>query len=109
MTWQEGLTTVGDKTVHRIAIRKPIWHRQSVGIATWRCLQADIIEVKVMYRLKKAGGKEFIPDVLSIPSAEALAFPRQDVSGVELCLVPLAAFKEVTARPHQLVMLLGDR
>ncbi len=93
--WREGLTVEGGVPVERIAIRQPVWHSRRVGIAAFRANRATVIEVKVMYRLRKQENKEALPKVLRIASSEVRKFPMKTVGGVQLHLVPISAMAEV--------------
>jgi len=93
--WTEGLYKVGGKFVERIAIRTPVWDGRKVGIANFRARRADIIEVKVKYRLKKAD-KELLPKVLTIPAAKVRTYPVKVVGGgTKVHMVPIADMEEV--------------
>lgn len=90
--WTEGLHYEGGVAIERLAIRTPIWHGKRVGIAVFRANRSNIVEIKVLYRIKE--GKPLIPKVLTIQSNRVLEYQRQVVSGTEVCLVPIADLQE---------------
>jgi hypothetical protein len=93
MNWVEGLFYDADgKLTERLAIREPIWNGRKVGIAVFRAKRSEIVEVKLLYRLKNT--KTLIPKILWMESSRILQYPHKWASGVELCLVPLADLQE---------------
>lgn len=90
--WTEGLHYEGGVAIERLAIRTPVWDGKRVGIAVFRAHRSNIVEVKILYRIKS--GKNLIPPVLTMRSNRVLEYQRQVMSGVELCLVPIADFQE---------------
>ena len=94
--WREGLFTEGNLRIERLAIRKPIWDGRKVGVVVFRVLRADVIELRILYRLRE--GKALIPEVLTIPAGKVLEYPRQAVNGRELCIIPIADLLERKVR-----------
>ena len=87
-SWRPGLIQRHGLIIERVAIRKPVWSSSEVGIATFRAMRSNLVEVKVMYRRK--GGEELIPTVLWMPSDKILTYPKKAVRlNVEVCMIPI--------------------
>ena len=94
--WLEGLWIIKGIKVERIAIRNPVWHDKTVGIASFRARRSEVIEIKVLYKLAETD-KNWIPKILYMRSDKVLTFPRQFAKGdgrTELCMTPLADYEE---------------
>ena len=93
--FREGLAKDGTLMVERIAIRKPIWDGRCVGIANFRACRSDLIEVKLLYRLKKSNNKPLAREIFRMASTKVLEYATQNTGGIILHIVPLADFTMV--------------
>jgi len=72
-----------------VSIVEPIWSSKSVGIALRR-LTDDII-VEILY--EDAKGVRTYPGRYFMRREKAIAYPIQNVSGVDLVIIPIADFQ----------------
>ena len=79
-------------STNRINIEAPIWGHQAVGIAERR-MNADIIEVDILYRDKR--DRKVYPHLYRISKAKAMTYPVQVVKGTRLKIIPIAHFQEI--------------
>lgn len=92
--WREGIHYEGNLVIEQMALRAPVWYCHVIGIAHFRAVRSNIVDVKVTYRLRKAK-KDWNQKVLRIASAEVVKYPIQKVSGVDVHLVPIAHMREI--------------
>lgn len=77
--------------VTKYQIRSPIWNggQPAVGLAEWKMLHDEILEIRVTHRRKK-NGKLTFPGVYRTTKSHALTCPVDPKCEVKLRVVPLA-------------------
>ena len=73
-----------------VEIKKPIWGggRPAIGIADFRVLGVDVIDVEILY--ERADGTRSYPGKYSMPIEKLMKYPKQTVrGGVKLFVAPL--------------------
>jgi len=69
--WREGLSKEGNLMVERISIRKPIWDGRMVGIAKFRAERSNLVEVQLLYRLRKSNWKPLAREIFRMASTRS--------------------------------------
>ena len=79
--------------MNKYSIKCPIWKTKSIGIAESRLKENDLI-VDIEY--KTSDGKKLYPNTYLVNKDFAKKYPRQNVSGVNLIIIPIKDLDEHT-------------
>tara|TARA_Y100001963_G_scaffold143145_1_gene213633 strand:- start:25 stop:291 length:267 start_codon:yes stop_codon:yes gene_type:complete len=79
--------------MNKYSIKCPIWKTKSIGIAENRLEQDDLI-VDIEY--KTSDGKKLYPNTYLINKNFAKQYPRQNVKGINLIIIPIKDLDEYT-------------
>jgi hypothetical protein len=81
----------------KVYIKYPIWATKSVGIS--RKIIKDDLLIEILYIDKE--GKRLFPNLYAIHKATALSYPKKDVQGTKLHIIPIADMKEISGEERE--------
>jgi len=83
--------------IKHLNIQAPIWKDRSVGIATYLLIDADGVEINILYT--KKDGQRLYPNPFFMLTPEIKKFPKQKIGNVTVHLVPINCLQELICVP----------